>query len=174
MVGCSQEVFSVPGLENTRPKQGNAFTCHNQEQHAVITQLGRQAEYVVLHLLPWNLLHRSREWWLALTNSTDIREIKIGSHPAWLIFSEWEMLQWGTANPGMNWLKTASQNVLHDILQCSLAVQIWAPQSGKKKRVVSCRFAVATSWAKKIWMSFSGIRHTKSGWLCQKGGKEVK
>lgn len=33
MRGCSQEVFSVPGSENTRPTQGNAFTCHIQERH---------------------------------------------------------------------------------------------------------------------------------------------
>lgn len=96
--GYSQEVFSVPGLENTRPKQGNAFTCHNQEQHAVITQLRRQPEYAVLQLLPRHLLYQSssREWGLALINynSTAVREIKIGNCPAWLICSEWEIFQW--------------------------------------------------------------------------------
>lgn len=178
-MGCSQEVFSVPGLENTRPKQGNAFTCHNQEQHAVITQLGRQPEYAVLQLFPWHLLYRSssREGGLALTNYNSIptREIKIGNCPAWLIFSEREMFQWelSFSLPVLWW---TGWNSFPKCLAWYTPVFFSSTDmstSERKIRVISCRFAVATSWAKKQ-VCHSDIRHTKSGQLCQKRRKEVK
>lgn len=154
-MGCSQEVFSVPGLENTRPKQGNAFTCHNQEQHAVITQLGRQPECAVLQLFLWHLLYRSssRELGLALTNynSTATRKIKIGNGPAWLIFSEWEMFQQELSLSLLNlgwtdWNSFPKRLVWYTpefFSSTDMSTSEW------KIRVISCRFAVATSWAKK-------------------------
>jgi len=99
MMGCSQEVFSVPGSENTRPTQGNAFTCHIQDQHPVITQLRTQPEYTVLQLFPWHLLYRSSsgERGLALTYyiSTATREVKTADYPALITSPPWEMLKWG-------------------------------------------------------------------------------
>lgn len=99
MMGCSQEMFSVPGSENTRPTQGNAFTCHIQERHPVITQLRRQPGYAVLQLFPWHLLYRSSsgDGGLALTYyiSTATGEVKIGDYPALIISPAWEMLKWG-------------------------------------------------------------------------------
>lgn len=153
-MGCSQEVFSVPGLENTRPKQGNSFTCHNQEQHAVITQLERQPEFAVLQLFPWHLLYRSssREQGLALTNynSTAIREIKIGNCPAWFIFSEREILQWELSF-SLLILGWTDCNSFPKCLASYTSVFFSSTDmstSEWNKRVVSCRFEVATSWAK--------------------------
>lgn len=153
-MGWSQEVFAVPGLQNTRPKQGNAFTCHNQEQHAVITQLGRQPEFAVLQLLPWHLLYRSssRERGLALTNynSTAIREIKIGNCPAWFIFSKWEMFQWELSF-SLLILGWTDCNSFPKCLTWYTPVFFSSTDmstSEWNKRVVSCRFEVATSWAK--------------------------
>lgn len=151
---CSQEVFSFPGSGNTRPKEGNAFTCHSQEQHAVITQLGRQPEYSVLQLFPWHLLYRSssREQGLALTNynSTAIREIKIGNCPAWFIFSECEMFQWELSF-SLLILGWTDCNSFPKCLAWYTPVFFSSTDMSTSewdKRIVSCRFEVAISWAK--------------------------
>lgn len=99
MMGCSQEVFCVPGTENTGPTQRNAFTCHIQGR-PVITQLGRQPECAVLQRFPWHFLYisstREGERVLTCDISTATREVKrAGDYPAFTISPHWEMLKWG-------------------------------------------------------------------------------
>lgn len=115
MMGCSQEVFCVPGTQNTRPTQRNAFTCHIQG-HPVITQLARQPECAVLQQFPWHFLSTSstREGERVLTCdiSTATTEVKrAGNYPAFTISNA----QMGTLILTRDELtETVSQIVLND------------------------------------------------------------